>query len=148
MGAVLKKGKALAPDRFPQPSREVTEAWTEALGSTIESLPFEQMWAEAVLLWATHIVGERMITPKDLRAAVFTIRDRWESDPSRKGLLEQRREQLRVERDMQLEAGTFGAVRGYGSKPALDAPVPPAEGRGGAPRRLGGFNPLDGLTGR
>lgn len=85
---ILRKGKALAPDRFPQPSLEVAEAWAEALVSPV--FP-EALWAEAVLLWATHLVGDRMATPRDLIGAAYTVRDRWESDPAKAAILDELR---------------------------------------------------------
>lgn len=81
---ILRKGKLLAPDRFPQPSPEVGRVWAEALGS-IDFPP--ELWSEAVTLWATHLVGDRMVTPRDLIGAAYSVRDRWESEPARAGRL-------------------------------------------------------------
>lgn len=88
--AILTKGKALVPDRFPQPAREVAEVWAEALGTV--SLPW-QIWNDAVILWATERVGDRMCTPKDLREAAFIVRDRWEQVPEKAAILDKARQQ-------------------------------------------------------
>lgn len=85
---ILRKGKALVPDRFPQPSLEVAQAWAGALSSP-EFPP--ALWSEAVDLWATSLVGERMCTPRDLIGAAYTIRDRWEGDPERAAVLDELR---------------------------------------------------------
>ena len=85
---ILRKGKALAPDRFPQPSLEVAEAWAGALVSP-EFPP--ALWSEAVDLWATSLVGERMCTPRDLIQAAYVVRDRWEGDPEKAAVLDELR---------------------------------------------------------
>ena len=85
---ILTVGKRLAPDRFPQPALEIAETWELALATV--NLP-PQVWEDAVLLWCTHLVGDRMCTPKDLIAAAYTVRDRWESDPQRRQILEAHR---------------------------------------------------------
>lgn len=105
---VLQRGKMLAPDRFPKPDLAVAEAWGRILGSL--NVPVE-MWPEAVDLWATESVGERMATPRDLLQAVRDVRDRWERDPERRQLLEQRRLARRDARDAALERGELKQVR-------------------------------------
>lgn len=85
---ILRKGKALVPDRFPQPSLEVAQAWAGALSSP-EFPP--GLWSEAVDLWATTLVGERMCTPRDLIGAAYAVRDRWEGDPERARVLDELR---------------------------------------------------------
>src|SRR5699024_10465019 len=60
---ILAKGKRLAPDRFPQPGPETAEVWAEAL-SELDFPP--ALWSEAVVLWSTKLVGDRMVTPRDL----------------------------------------------------------------------------------
>jgi hypothetical protein len=117
--AILAKGKALAPDRFPQPSPDSTKAWADALGSTFDSLPFTDLWEEAVLLWSTDLAGDRMVTPREIRHAALVIRDRWETRPARREILRARREAAVEERDRQLAAGTFASIRGYGAPSAL-----------------------------
>ena len=116
-GAVLKFGKSVAPDRFPRVSEDVVGMWAEVLGSI--SVP-KGVWPEAVKLWATELAGERMCTPRDLKQAAKAVIARWESDPERKAVLEQHREARRVQRDRELSAGTFGAVRGY-AVPVLES---------------------------
>ena len=107
---ILRKGKALAPDRFPQPSLEVAEAWAGALGSP-EFPP--GLWSEAVDLWATVLVGERMCTPKDLFQAALVVRDRWDAVPEKKQMLDE----LRVAR-----ANSFYARNGLEPITAADLP--------------------------
>lgn len=117
--AILNKGKTLAPDRFPQAGPDVAQAWADALGVTFDALPFTELWEEAVLLWSTELAGDRMVTPRDLRHAALVVRDRWDSHPARRDLLRARREAAVEERDQQLAAGTFAAIRGYGPPSAL-----------------------------
>lgn len=88
---ILAKGKRLAPDRFPQPGPETAEVWAEALAE-VDFPP--ALWSEAVNLWATKLVGERMVTPRDLIQAAFTVRDRWDGDPAKAAVLDE----LRAER--------------------------------------------------
>ena len=85
---ILATGKRLAPDRFPQPSPETAEVWAVAL-SEVE-FP-RALWGEAVVLWATKLVGDRMVTPRDLIGAAFVVRDRWEGDPEKARVLDELR---------------------------------------------------------
>ena len=85
---ILATGKRLAPDRFPQPSPETAEVWAVALSEV--DFP-RALWGEAVILWATKLVGERMVTPRDLIGAAFVVRDRWEGDPERAAYLDELR---------------------------------------------------------
>ncbi len=57
---VLQRGKMLAPDRFPKPDKSVAEAWGRILGRL--NVPLE-VWPEAVDLWASERIGERMAIP-------------------------------------------------------------------------------------
>lgn len=116
---ILRAAKALAPDRVMQPSPETAREWTAALSSTYDALPVE-VWPEAVRVWSNEIIGDRMITTGEVRRAAYIVRDRWENDPARREVLEQRREARRLERDRQLADGTFMQVRGY--KPREVAP--------------------------
>lgn len=111
--AILGKGKALAPDRFPQASPEVAQAWAEALGRDFDALPFPRLWDEAVILWATRLVGDRMITPRELRDASRVIRDRWDGDPRLRQVLNEQRQRAVEERDHALANGTFLQLKGY-----------------------------------
>ena len=88
---ILAKGKRLAPDRFPQPGPETAEVWSEALAE-VDFPP--ELWSEAVVLWATKLVGERMVTPRDLIGAAYAVRDRWEGDPERARVLDELRAAL------------------------------------------------------
>ena len=85
---ILATGKRLAPDRFPQPSPETAEVWAVALSEV--DFP-RALWGEAVILWATKLVGERMVTPRDLIGAAFVVRDRWEGDPEKARVLDELR---------------------------------------------------------
>ena len=116
---VLQYGKRLAPDRFPPPSVEAVDAWA----SILEGMPFPtEVWPEAVKLWATELVGDRMVTPREMKRAAKLVVERWEHDPVRKRELAAHRERLRMERDRQLAEGTFGRARGY--RPLeVEAPV-------------------------
>ena len=123
-GNVLTYGKAVAPDRFPQPSQEALIAWADMLGSM--NFP-PGVWPEAVRLWATELAGEKMCTPRDLKRAAKDVVARWESDPGRKAVLVQHREARRVQRDRELAEGRFGEVRGH-SRPVLEARPQVSEG--------------------
>lgn len=107
---ILAKGKRLAPDRFPQPGPETAEVWAEAL-SELDFPP--ALWSEAVVLWSTKLVGDRMVTPRDLIGAAYTIRDRWEGDPDKAAVLDE----LRVAR-----ANRFYARNGLEPITAADLP--------------------------
>ena len=107
---ILAKGKRLAPDRFPQPGPETAEVWAEAL-SELDFPP--ALWSEAVVLWSTKLVGDRMVTPRDLIGAAYTIRDRWEGDPDKAAVLDE----LRVAR-----ANRFYARNGLDPITAADLP--------------------------
>lgn len=110
---VLSRGKLLAPDRFPKPDMAIAEAWGRILGRL--NVPVE-VWPEAVDLWASERIGERMATPRDILNAARDVRDRWERDPQRRQLLEQRRLARRDARDAALERGELRQVR---TMPAL-----------------------------
>lgn len=105
--AVLQRGKLLAPDRFPKPSPEIADAWGEILGSL--NVPVE-IWPQAVTLWASESVGERMCTPRDLLQAARDVRDRWERDPRLGEVLRKRREAIRQARDAAIERGELKQI--------------------------------------
>lgn len=130
-GNVLTYGKAVAPDRFPQPSKEVLIAWADGLGSM--NFP-PGVWPEAVRVWATDFAGERMATPRELKEAARVVVSRWESDPVRRRELGAFREARRVQRDRELAEGTFGEVRGY-LPSSVSGVVPVGEGVLEAARR-------------
>lgn len=134
---ILSRCKAMAPDRAPQPNQATAEAWTDALGDLYEVFPVE-IWPEVVTVWAAELVGDRMITPKELRHAAYVTRDRWESVPAKRLVLEQRRESRRVERDQQLESGVFGQVRGYVRREVQGHRSPGDEARASMEVLLGG----------
>ena len=95
----------------------------DAWASVLEGMPFPtEVWPEAVKLWATELVGDRMVTPREMKRAAKLVVERWEHDPVRKRELAAHRERLRMERDRQLAEGTFGRARGY--RPLeVEAPV-------------------------
>lgn len=123
-GAVIELGKNLAPDRFPNPNEDVIKEWAIVLGSI--NVP-RDVWLDAVRLWSVELAGDKMVTPRELKQAAKTVLSRWESDPVKRQLLNERRERLRDERDRQIKAGTFGALRGHKAIETNDsepAPVP------------------------
>lgn len=130
---VLARGKALTPDRFPQPSPEVIDAWARTLGAI--NVP-DLVWAEAVDLWALELVGSRMATPRELKDAARTVLVRWESDPVRGPQLRAHRERLALERDQQLKDGTFGRLRGYQPRKTVPS-APQVKAIGGKYKRKG-----------
>lgn len=81
---ILKLGKKLAPDRFPKPDPEITQAWATALNREYPT----RLWAEAVYLWATQRVEDKMCTPRDILNAAADTVHRWESNPTDKQELE------------------------------------------------------------
>ena len=91
MANILRRAKLLAPDRVPQPSREATDAWVDAFLRYYQFPP--QLWAEAVDWWAANRANDRMLNPQSLREAVYAVRDRWESDPQRREVLQRSRQQ-------------------------------------------------------
>src|SRR5699024_12276270 len=113
---ILAKGKRLAPDRFPQPGPETAEVWAEAL-SELDFPP--ALWSEAVVLWSTKLVGDRMVTPKDILHAAMLARNDWEKDAEKKAILEA----VRVERANRnyakagLEPITVADLPQYAGKP-------------------------------
>lgn len=123
---ILAKGKRLAPDRFPQPGPETAGVWSEALAEV--DFP-AALWSEAVTLWATKLVGDRMVTPRDLIGAAYSVRDRWESVPEKAEVLRE----LRVAR-----ANRFYERVGLDTITAADLPQyagKPPEAVTEAPRR-------------
>lgn len=113
---ILRKGKALAPDRFPaipanpEDAKLTLDAWAEALG-TLDFPP--ELWAEAVTRWATQLAGERMATPKDVLHAAMLVRNDWEGVPEKAAILRE----LRVAR-----ANRFYEREGLDTITAADLP--------------------------
>lgn len=100
---ILRKGKAMVPDRFPTASQETTAAWASALDDLFDIFP-EEIWPEVVDVWAREFVDDRMVTPRSFQAAVFRTRDQWMSDRIRRPQLERFREQ-RLESRMKMIGG-------------------------------------------
>lgn len=123
---ILTRGKALTPDRFPKPDQATAQAWADALGKMFDSFPLG-IWPEAVTLWAMELVGDRMITPKELKSAAYSVRDRWEGDPVKSKILREVRQAREQARDRQLADGSFAALRGYKPQRSESLPNPPRD---------------------
>lgn len=109
---ILTLGKSLAPDRFPQPSKGAGAAWAKALDRLFDNM-HPDIWDEAVTLWAMELVGDRMVTPRDIKDAAYAVRDRWERDPLKAKILEDDRRKRQEQRDREIADGTFWAKRGF-----------------------------------
>lgn len=120
---ILKRGKSLVPDRFPQPNGDTAKAWFDALSPLMDSLPNEQLWLEAITVWSMELVGDRMATPKEIKQAVYTVRDRWEADPQKSRVLAEARILRQQMHDRQIAEGTRGEAMGY-KPPASLLPGP------------------------
>lgn len=131
--AVIRRGKDLVPDRFPQPNPETIKAWAVALGQLMETLPNVELWEEAITVWSMEMVGERMATPREFKQAVYVVRDRWEVDPVRRPQLKAHWARQEALRDQQLKDGTFAALRGIQTRSI----APPAK-----PVKLGDFKEM------
>jgi len=107
---VLHMGKSIVPDRFPRANQETTEEWALIL-ARMTSIPVA-VWPEAVRLWAAEHVGDRMITPRELKSAAKDVLKRWEVDPVRGPQLQAHWARQEALRDQQLKDGTFAALRG------------------------------------
>lgn len=125
MTAVLRKGKTLVPDRFPQPNPETIKSWSDALDKLMESLPDVSLWEEAITVWSVELVGDRMATPRDIKHAVHVVRDRWEGDPVKSRVLADARAERQALHDRQIAEGIRGESIGYRPPAAL----------GGSPER-------------
>lgn len=121
--AVIRRGKDLVPDRFPQPNPETIKAWAVALGQLMETLPNVELWEEAITVWSMELVGERMATPKEVKQAVYVVRDRWEADPRKSRVLAEARLRRQELHDRQIAEGTRGDAIGY-KRPASLLPTP------------------------
>lgn len=75
---VLTRGKQLAPDRFPTLTAETAQAWADALRRYRLS---EQLWLDAVTVFCTEKVGDRMVTPLDIIEAARVAKSPWEQSP-------------------------------------------------------------------
>ena len=95
------------------PESETIKAWADALSRLMDALPDVNLWEEAVHVWSMELVGERMATPREIKNAVYVVRDRWEGDPAKSRVLAQARAQGQELRDRQIAAGTFGDAIGY-----------------------------------
>lgn len=112
--AILQRGKQLAPDRFPKPDRSTAEAWARALDRNYPPA----LWEDAVYLWSTALVGERMCTPRELIEAAKHVVKRWEVDPSKRDVLEAYRHQALT--------ANYKRILGPGFEPHR-VPPPPTE---------------------
>lgn len=127
--AVLRKGKAAIPDRFPQANAETTKSWLDMLSPVIDVFPIPELWEEAVNVWAVELVGDRMATPRELKQAVYVVRDRWEKVPEKARVLEQRRSHRQELHDRQIAEGTRAAAMGYRRPLALEREAERGSGR-------------------
>ncbi|WP_296107339.1 hypothetical protein [uncultured Corynebacterium sp.] len=75
---ILTRGKQLAPDRFPTLNAETAQAWADALRRYELS---EQLWLEAVTVFCTEKITQRMVTPLDIIEAARAAKTRWEQSP-------------------------------------------------------------------
>lgn len=75
---ILEKGRYLAKDRFPKPDTKTVQAWSEAVSRY--QLP-EWLWLEAVTIFCTEKVGDRMVTPLDIVESARVAKSRWEQSP-------------------------------------------------------------------
>lgn len=115
---ILHLAKRLAPDRVPQPDPDTTAAWARALDRNYPP----QLWEDAVHIWATQRITDRMLTPRDMIEAATSAVSRWESDPVRGPQLRAHRDKLTAERDQQLKDGSFAKLRGYQPRAIQPAP--------------------------
>lgn len=127
--AVLRKGKSAVPDRFPQANAETTKSWLDMLSPVIDIFPIPELWEEAVNVWAVELVGDRMATPRELKQAVYVVRDRWEKIPEKSRVLEQRRLYRQELHDRQIADGTRAAAMGYRRPLALEREAERGSGR-------------------
>ena len=119
--SVLAYGKALVPDRFPKPDPLTLQAWSVVLG---EMRVPPQVWPEAIAWWSMNSVGDRMVTPRELKdAAQHIVRDVWETDPEKRRVLEVHRAARLREREQrgELPHGTAPEVPGDTSMVAIEA---------------------------
>ena len=127
--AVIRRGKDLVPDRFPQPNPETIKAWAVALGQLMEALPNVELWEEAITVWSMELVGDRMATPKEVKKAVYVVRDRWEADPMKSRILAEARLRRQELHDRQIADGTRAAAMGYRRPLALEREAERGSGR-------------------
>lgn len=75
---ILEKGRYLAKDRFPVPDTKTVQAWSEVVGRY--NLP-DWLWLEAVTIFCTEKITQRMVTPLDIIEAARAAKTRWEQSP-------------------------------------------------------------------
>lgn len=76
--AILEKGRYLAKDRFPVPDTKTVQAWSE-VAARYELSP--RLWSEAVTIFCTEKITQRMVTPLDIIEAARAAKTRWEQSP-------------------------------------------------------------------
>ena len=72
---ILEKGRYLAKDRFPVPDAKTVQAWAEVVGRY--HLP-GWLWLEAVTIFCTEKINQRMVTQLDILEAARVAKSRWE----------------------------------------------------------------------
>ena len=89
MASILKRAKLIAPRRVPKAddTGELAAVWAEEL--PLDSFP-PLMWKEVVTWWAGHS-GDAHLEPAGLKLAAFAVRDRWETIPEKRTMLENHR---------------------------------------------------------
>ena len=75
---ILEKGRYLAKDRFPKPDTQTAQAWAEVVRRY--HLP-DWLWLEAVTIFCTEKITQRMVTPLDIIEAARAAKTRWEQSP-------------------------------------------------------------------
>ena len=82
--AILEKGRYLAKDRFPVPDAQTVQAWSEVVGRYDLS---PRLWSEAVTIFCTEKINQRMVTPLDILKAARVAKSRWEQSPEGRAAL-------------------------------------------------------------
>lgn len=89
MASILKRAKLLAPRRVPKADEtgELATVWAEEL--PLDAFP-ALLWKDAVTWWAGHSDDEQL-EPAKLKRAADAVRDRWETIPEKRAMLENHR---------------------------------------------------------
>lgn len=117
---VLAMCRKIQPDFWnPDNNPDMASAW----GYVFATKPFApSCYYEAVgVFYAENHTGDRP-TPGQIVHFAKVVRDRWEADPLKRSEMNAHREFLQRERDRQIEAGTFGALRNHQPKREVEAP--------------------------
>ena len=107
---ILAECRRRQPDFF-RPDPDLVQAWAMEIGR-FASWPVE-VWPEAVSAFYREAKAVERPGVGDIIRMGRVVLQRWEVDPVRREDLRRWREGLCEERDRQIRAGTFGALRGY-----------------------------------